>query len=216
MDRFNVAQGVPFCVRRSGIAVAPAQQGLTLVELLIAMAVGFVTLASAGVVLLLHLRTTGGLELAQRQRDNAVRLDYLMQIEASEAALVRTNQSLSACEGASGVNSFATFVVPRDEGDYQSLLNVSLIHYYNQAGSVWRCGPPVAANGVLIHYDGDGNPSGLQSGIAVREASLTAPTGGVCQGQSTNDRQLVYQLTFSEPAYAPDCSIARVRTVRID
>lgn len=216
MDRFKLAQGAHSCFKTCGGMPLPAQQGLTLVELLVGMAVGFIVLASAGVVLLLHLRTTGGLELAQRQRDNAVRLDYLIQIEASEAALVETGRSLSACEGASGVSSFATFVVPRDEGDYQSSQNVSFIHYYNQDGNVWRCGPPVAANGVLVHYDSDGNPSGLQSGIAVREASLVVPASGVCQGQVTNARQLVYRLAFDDSAYVPECSIARVRTVRID
>ena len=55
--------------RRSG--------GFTLVELLVALVAGTVVFAAAGSVLLSQVRSTSNLEVAQRQRDNAVRLDTL-------------------------------------------------------------------------------------------------------------------------------------------
>lgn len=199
-------------------ASSPSSGGWTLVEILIALSVGFIILASAGGVLLMHLQTTARLELAQRQRDNSVRLDYLMHVEASEAGSVSDSQNVATgCVGA-GQEAFATFVVPRDEGPYQDPGNVSLIQYYNRDGDVWRCGPPVSRNGVLDHY----SALGPQSGVAVRDATLQEPRDAVtdeavpCNGLTTSERQLVYRLVFDEAVYTPACSIARVRTVRID
>lgn len=185
-----------------------AQAGYTLVELLVAMVTGLAVFAAAGSVLLSHIRSSFKLELAQRQRDNAGRLDYLVQVEASEAALVEEARQLPAgCVG-SGQASVAAFRVPRDVGNYLDTVgNVSFIHYYNHGNDVRRCGPPVQRNGVLNHALG----LGLHDGVAVRDARIELVS---CHGQATNTRQLVYRLVYPS-GYQPDCSIARARTVFI-
>jgi prepilin-type N-terminal cleavage/methylation domain-containing protein len=182
--------------------------GFTLVELLVAMVAGVVVFAAAGSVLISHIRSSSQLELAQRQRDNAGRLDYLVQVEASEAALVEQGRVLPAGCDAAGEASIAAFRVPRDSGDYLDTEgNVSFIHYYNHEGSVRRCGPPVQRNGVLNHAAG----LGLHDGVAVRDGIIELVS---CHGQNTNSRQLVYRLVYQE-GYEPACSIARARTVFI-
>jgi prepilin-type N-terminal cleavage/methylation domain-containing protein len=185
-----------------------AGQGFTLVELLVAMVAGVVVFAAAGSVLLSHLRSSSALELAQRQRDNAGRLDYLVQVEASEAALVEQGRVLPAgCVG-SGEASLAALRVPRDVGNYLDTAgNVSFIYYYNHQDSVRRCGPPVQRNGVLNHAAG----TALHDGVAVRDAQIELVS---CQGQSTNRSQLVYRLVYPG-GFQPACSIARARTVFI-
>ena len=177
-------------------------------ELLVAMVAGVVVFAAAGSVLISHIRSSTQLELAQRQRDNAGRLDYLVQVEASEAALVEQGRVLPAGCDAAGEASIAAFRVPRDSGDYLDTEgNVSFIHYYNHEGSVRRCGPPVQRNGVLNHAAG----LGLHDGVAVRDGIIELVS---CHGQNTNSRQLVYRLVYPE-GYEPACSIARARTVFI-
>jgi prepilin-type N-terminal cleavage/methylation domain-containing protein len=182
-------------------------QGFSLVELLVGLVVVTVIAAGAGTVLLSHVRSVGGLELAQRQRDNAGRLDYLIQIEASESASVLSGGGSlpGGCVG-SGNYVFA-FEVPRDTGGYQQFDNRSTIYYYNDSGNVRRCGPPVARNGVLLHDPG----LALQDGVAVRDASLELVT---CQGEQTAGQILAYRLVYPS-GFQPPCSIARARTVFI-
>ena len=182
--------------------------GFTLVELLVAMVAVQVVFIAAGSVLISHTRSSSNLELAQRQRDNAGRLDYLVQVEASEAALVEQARVLpDGCEGA-GQASSAAFRVPRDSGSYLDTEgNVSFIYYYNHQSHVRRCGPPVQRNGVLNHAAG----LGLHDGVAVRDARIELVS---CQGQSTDTSQLVYRLVYPS-GYQPACSIARARTVFI-
>jgi prepilin-type N-terminal cleavage/methylation domain-containing protein len=182
--------------------------GFTLVELLVAMVAGTLVFAAAGSVLLSHMRSSSQLELAQRQRDNAGRLDYLIQVEASEAALVEQGRVLPAGCEAAGLASIAAFRVPRDSGNYLDTVgNVSFISYYNYQGNVRRCGPPVQRNGVLNHDPG----LGLHDGVAVRDAQIELVT---CQGQATNSSQMAYRLVYPS-GYQPACSIARARTVFI-
>jgi prepilin-type N-terminal cleavage/methylation domain-containing protein len=189
-----------------------AEAGFTLVELLVALVAVQVVFVAAGSVLISHVRSSSNLEVAQRQRDNAARLDYLIQIEASEAAEVVQGLTLpNDCE-ASGQTSTAAFLVPRDEGNYLDRNNVSTIYYYNHRDAnnqdnIRRCGPRVHRNGVLDHTVG----LELHDGVAVRDAGIELVT---CQGQSTNSSQLVYRLVYPS-GYQPACSIARARTVFI-
>lgn len=186
----------------------PGHSGFTLVELLVAMVAVQVVFIAAGSLLISHVRSSSNLELAQRQRDNAGRLDYLVQVEASEAAMVEAGLLLpQGCEAA-GQPSIAALRVPRDSGNYLDTVgNVSFIFYYNHAGNVRRCGPPVQRNGVLNHTAG----LGLHDGVAVRDARIELVS---CQGQNTNSTQMVYRLVFPS-GYQPACSIARARTVFI-
>ncbi len=184
------------------------EAGFTLVELLVAMVAMQVVFIAAGSVLISHVRSSSSLEVAQRQRDNAGRLDYLIQVEASEAALVEQGLALPNGCVAAGQASTAAFRVPRDSGSYLDTEgNVSFIYYYNLDGNIRRCGPPVQRNGVLNHAAG----LGLHDGVAVRDARIELVT---CQGQSTNRSQLVYRLVYPR-GYQPACSIARARTVFI-
>lgn len=197
--------------RRGADQVCPCDSsGLTLVELLIALAIAGTALAIAGSVLVQHMRLVQAMELAQRQRDNATRLDYLIQIEAGEAAEIRYEQAMAGCS--SGGVSVFSFLVPKNSGGYQVSGNNSVIHYYNSSsGDVRRCGPPVNDNGTLNHA-----ANGMQDGIAVREASLVKdPGGGDCPSQLSNSGEVVYRLSYAS-GYEPECSVAVAKTIYID
>lgn len=181
-------------------------RGFTLVELLIALSVSGLVLSAAGAVIVQHMRFVRSLELAQRQRDNAARLDYLIQVEASEAAEVSRSETLSGCARAG--NSEFTLSVPDLEGTYDT--DRSTIHYYNSDGNIRRCGPPSNQNGTLKF-----SSSARQDGIAIREASLSAdPAQVTCDGEVTTSTQVVYQITYQN-GYEPGCSKAQAKTIRI-
>lgn len=209
MVLFRVKKSVP-AINRSMSCVASYQiknQGFSLVELLVGLVVVSVIAAAAGTVLLSHVRSVGGLELAQRQRDNAGRLDYLIQIEASESASVLSGGGSLPGECVGSEDYIFAFEVPRDTGGYQQFDNRSTIYYYNDGGNVRRCGPPIARNGVLLH-----DPTiGLQDGVAVRDARLELVT---CQGEQTTTQILAYRLVYPS-GFQPPCSIAKARTVFI-
>lgn len=182
-------------------------QGFTLVELLVALALAGAVAAAAGSLLLAQMRLSTSVEISQRQRDDATRLSYLVQIESGEAASIEASPVLpSAC--GSGATSRVAFAIPRDTGDYLSLTNVSKVYYFNKDGHLWRCGPPIFRNGVINH---DPTQS-LQAGIAVRNASMNLVT---CSGQATDSLQLAYQIVFSPSSYVPPCSVARAKTLLV-
>jgi prepilin-type N-terminal cleavage/methylation domain-containing protein len=204
---------LPRLVRRPGGVSGDRGSGFSLVELLIALSVVGVIAAAASSALLGQLRTSASLELAQRQRDDSSRLNYLIQIEAGEAASVEANfdgasaspQLPSGCGG--GGDAVAVFVVPRDEGSYLSLDNVSRIYYYNKDGDLWRCGPPVNRNGTIEH-----NSEELKAGIAVRAATIELTD---CLGAETDAKQLAYQLVFTSGTFEPPCGLARAKTLLV-
>ena len=181
-------------------------QGITLVELLVGLVVASLAATAAGSVMLAQIQSSASLELAQRQRDSASRLDYLIQIEAGEAASVVDNPSLpGGCSG--GGTGLIAFRIPRDRGSYLALDNVSFVYYYNKGGDVWRCGPRVERSGILNHD----SSIPLEAGVAVRTASLEKVR---CSGESTNSGQFVYRLVFPT-GYQPSCSVARAKTLLI-
>lgn len=180
--------------------------GLTLVELLAGLVIATVVAAAAGSVLLEQVRSSGSLELAQRQRDNSSRFDYLIQIEAAEAASISKNETLpAACSG--GGSAVVAYKIPRNQGQYLDASNASFIYYYNKLGDIWRCGPPVKRSGVLDHD----SAKPLQAGIAVRAASLEDVS---CNGNVTDSSQFAYQLAFPN-GYKSSCSVARAKTLLI-
>ena len=189
-----------------GLKLLLVDKGFTLVELLIGLVIAGVVASAAGLLLLYQMKSASTLELAQRQRDNAGRFDYLIQIEAAEAASVVENASMpAACSG--GGTAVAAFRIPRDKGQYLDVNNSSLIYYYNKGSDLWRCGPPVKRSGVLDH---DASRP-LQAGIVVRDALLEK---AVCNDEATNKSQLVYQLKYQK-GYRPGCSIASAKTLLI-
>jgi len=193
-------------LRASSLSRAPSGlDGFTLPELLVALVIASVTLASAGAVMLSHIRSVSGLEQAQRQRDNAGRLDYLVQIEASEPGTVLRDIPVS--QGCKAGTAVFAFEVPRNKGAYQQDGNSSFIYYYNDGNDVRRCGPPVLRDGVLDHSEN----APMRDGVAVRDAKIEQVT---CDGESTDDGQAVYKLVYSS-GFQPSCSIARARTVLV-
>lgn len=186
----------------------PADLGFTLVELLVGLVITGVVASAAGAVMVAQIQSSAKLELAQRQRDNSSRLDYLIQIEAGEAASVIVNPTIPVNCSSNGVaTGVAGFRIPRDTGQYLNAANASFVYYYNKGSDVWRCGPPVKRSGVLDH----GLDVSPEAGIAVRDARLEQVT---CSGQVTNEGQFVYRLVFPT-GYQPACSVARAKTLQI-
>lgn len=183
-----------------------SSRGITLVELLVGLVIAGLAATAAGSVMLAQIRSSASLELAQRQRDSASRLDYLIQIEAGEAASVVDNPSMpGVCSG--GGTGLVAFRIPRDRGAYLDITNASFVYYYNKDGDVWRCGPRVERSGILNHDES----IPLEAGVAVRDASLEKVT---CSGETTNAGQFVYRLVFPK-GYQPGCSVARAKTLLI-
>lgn len=182
-------------------------QGLTLIELLLAVVVAGVVAGAAGSVLLAQIKSSAVIELAQRQRDDSSRLDYLIQIEAGEAASVIDSPTLPLACAEAGTTAVVAFRIPRDRGQYLDLTNASNVYYFNNGGAVWRCGPPVKRSGVLDH-----DPAKLlEAGVAVRDATLEKTN---CFGQVTSSGQFVYRLVFPE-GYQPGCSVASAKTLLV-
>lgn len=136
--------------------ISTAQIGFTLPELLVASLIAALVAVITAQVMIRQLLEGRRLEVAQRLREDVSRLNYLVQIEASEAESIEYDSPFTGCSVA-GDDSF-TFVVPQDDGEYASSTNVSRIIYYNAVDvaaddgvSIWRCGPPVTRNGVLRH-----------------------------------------------------------------
>lgn len=181
--------------------------GFTLIELLLGLVITGVVASAAGALMVAQIQSSAKLELAQRQRDNSSRLDYLIQIEAGEAASVIVDPSIPASCSSPGATGVAGFRIPRDSGAYLNVANASFVYYYNKGSDVWRCGPPVKRSGVLNH-DSSVLP---EAGIAVRDAKLEKVN---CSGQVTSEGQFVYRLVFPS-GYQPECSVARAKTLQI-
>jgi prepilin-type N-terminal cleavage/methylation domain-containing protein len=155
--------------------------GFTLPEVLVA------TLIAAGIVVITaqlminQLLEERRLEVAQRLREDVSRLNYLIQIEASEAEEIAYGAGANPVGCPGGGDSF-TFLVPRPTGTYADDSNRSRVQYYNanDAGipSIWRCGPPVTRNGVLIH---NANPVNT-AGIVMRNAQLNLDPSSTARG----------------------------------
>lgn len=185
-------------------------QAFTLVELLVALVISGIGLAAAGAVIVQHIKMVKNLELAQRQRDNATRLDYLVQIEVGEAQEIVVGESSalgSKCVNppSDAVGELVCFVIPKDIGGYSS--SFSNVYYYNYDGSVWRLGPRVNRNGTLRHSGGS------ISGIAIRDGSIDF--AAACSDEMSNPGQFVYRLDY-DSGYEAGCSIAYAKAVYIN
>jgi prepilin-type N-terminal cleavage/methylation domain-containing protein len=171
--------------------IPTAQRGFTLPELLVASLIAALVAAITAQVMISQLLEGRRLEVAQRLREDVSRLNYLVQIEGSEAESIEYNSPFEGCDTA-GVNSF-TFVVPQDDGAYASSTNVSRVIYYNADDadsdddvSIWRCGPPVTRNGVLRH--GETNVAGP----VIRNAQLELNPDG-CSAASSQ-RSVLFRV----------------------
>ncbi len=198
--------------RRHG---SPAAQGFTILELLLTSVIGSLLFAVMASVIVSHIRTTSTSELGQRVRDDANRINYFIQTEASESSSVDPAPAAPSCSGApAGAVPLFGLNVPINTGEADLATNVVRIVYYSAAGNLRRCGPAINTNGSLIYT---GAPV---DGIVSTNTTLTVLSGGsTCQGSVTDTRQVAYRLLFNDvtisgaPANVqPPCALARARS----
>lgn len=187
-----------------------AFNGFTLPELLVATILAAAVVAVTGQVMIGQVLEGRRLEAAQRIRENYSRLNYLVQIEASESRrVVQGDGGLSGqCPG----DIMITMAIPRADGDYEDQLDVSIVQYSNGAldgvSGIIRCGPGVEQNGVLIH----GQPS--VEGLVVSNAELLEPCRPLTP--TTTGRQVSYTVEFLGGNFgAPvgECVVAHAKSV---
>ncbi|QPN58969.1 prepilin-type N-terminal cleavage/methylation domain-containing protein [Synechococcus sp. CBW1002] len=80
--------------------------GFTLVELLVTIAAGAFLMAGAASLITSQIRSNIVSELAQRVRDDANRLNFLLQTEAGEAISITRSGSIPNNCGESGTTAF--------------------------------------------------------------------------------------------------------------
>jgi prepilin-type N-terminal cleavage/methylation domain-containing protein len=208
--------------------------GYTLVELLVALIVGGIVLASAGVTLLVFLRSASKYEAGQSTREVASRVNYLIQVEASESKSIVTNFSTTPvpAEVESGcalgsVQPLFMFNVPEAKGEYGEDGETSYILYYRLNGDVRRCGPQVLKNGQIQQgsdtgaVDSSGSPiisaPAYTDGVVMRSASMQVVTSpvAICGSEVSSDRKLVVEMNFTGVPWKPECTIAKAKTVYV-
>lgn len=184
----------------------------SLVELLIAVVAGVALVSSVSYGITTQLRSTQIAELAQRTRDDANRLNYLIQTEASEAVTTAQGQTISNCaSGANGKTSLFSLTIPRPTAQFDDLSNIATIYYYSDTNGgitdLRRCGPAILRNGSLSF-------SSNVDGIVNANTALTLVT---CQGTASSNREVAYQLQLNDLAggYRPPCAIARAKAFRV-
>lgn len=204
-----------------------AQDGYSLVELLIALLVTSIIVGAAGFVLTEFLGSSRKIEVAQRVREAANRLNYLVQIEAGEASSINTawttpvynGATLSACAFSAGVDTpLFSLVIPEKKGAYGVGALSSPVYYYLKAGNLRRCGPQVEPNGILKQSpDGGANPPQYVDGIVIRDASISVVNSAnpACGNSITGAKTLVYTLAFPGVGWTPTCTVARAKTVYV-
>lgn len=128
-------------------------QGFTLVELLVAAAVGTVVAAAAGDLMLSNMRSGAALEATQRLRTDWSRTSHFIESEvalservitdASRLNLAQCTTSISAAEFKFGLE------VRRDlpPALYFVKSNAADSLEWNGDSSLWRCGPSINENG---------------------------------------------------------------------
>lgn len=180
-----------------GNRFSPRADGFTLPELLIAAIIAALLTAATAQVMIGQLLEGRRLEAAQRVRENFSRLNYLVQIEASEAERMEVGGTAPGC----GSQGF-TLWIPRPDQTYGPTGNRSGVQYFVANGEIWRCGPRVFQNGTLSHpsatVESDGSVTvgtdGIVSGPVVRNATF-ALVNPPPSGQEV--KQLTYQVDFT-------------------
>lgn len=203
----GVVAGVPRRLRRS-------EQAFSLVELLISVVAGVALVSALAYTITGQIRGTQVQERAQRSRDDATRLDYLIQTETSEAYAITVGGTVSNCSAAAnGRPALFSLSIPRPTGQFDTASNVATIHYYSltsgQVTDLRRCGPAILRNGAL-----DFSANANVDGIVSANTSLSLVT---CNGTVSSDREVAYQLLLSDltGGYRPPCAIARAKAFRV-
>ena len=198
----------------------------SLVELLLAVVAGTALVSALAYTITGQIRGTRTQELAQRSRDDANRIDYLIQTEASEAVTTSQGQTISNCvSAANGTTSLFSLTVPKPTGQFDTATNIATIYYYSTTTSgltdLRRCGPAIQRNGSL---DFSANVDGVvaaNTALCVVTSTGTIPAN--CNPQctagtpSSSNREVVYRLQLNDQpgGYRPPCAIARARAFRV-
>lgn len=146
------------------MAGRPQQAGFTLLELLIALALGGMLIGLASSVITSHLRTTQKQAELQRMRDHWGRINFFLETEIREGQSLGTEDGTGIC--ASKPNRVLTITVPNPSAPSTP----GRIVYYNNGVDLWRCGPAVNRDGTLDFAN-------QTDGILVENASLSLPAG---------------------------------------
>lgn len=188
------------------------EQAFSLVELLIAVVAGMALFSAIVYTITGQIRGTQVQERTQRSRDDASRLNYLIQTEASEAVTIALGGTVSNCAAAAnGKPALFSLTVPLPTGQFDTLTNVATIYYYGlstgQLTDLRRCGPAIQRNGSLDF-------TATVDGIVSANTSLTLVT---CNGTVSSDREVAYQLVLNDlvGGYRPACAIARAKAFRV-
>lgn len=179
--------------------------GFTLPEVLIAFLIFAALAGVTAQVMLGSVLQNRRLEFSQRHREDFSRLNYIIQVESSEAQEIGTQ--LPTGQGSNVFNVCANnspkivLWLPDPRAEYGSVTRSPAdlpIVYCNQGGqnasnNILRVGPSVDQNGQLdISYKNSGalDYSGLSNGIAVPNAVLSSVT------LSQQNRSFSYQVSF--------------------
>ena len=207
--------------------------GYSLVELLISVVLGVTLVSAVSYVITGQIRGSQDTERAQRTRDDATRLNYLIQTEASEAVeLVDPTDATKASEmvvagcsayangdpSPNGTTALFVLKIPLPAGDIDArvLDNIpasARIYYYARNGGLDRCGPTIQRNGSLNLTVSSGAVA-LVPGVVSANTTFQRVT---CNGVSSTGREVGYQLQFTavRGGYSPPCAIARAKAFRV-
>jgi type II secretory pathway pseudopilin PulG len=189
-----------------------SQLSFSLLELLISVVLGTALVSAVFYVITGQIRGASKEELAQRTRDDATRLNHLIQTEASEAVTTTQGQTISNCAAAAnGRTSLFALTIPRPTAQFDDLTNVTTIYYYSTTSSgitdLRRCGPAIQRNGSLDF-------STMVDGIVSANTGLNLVT---CNSTTSSSREVAYQLQLNDVSngYSPPCAIARAKAFRV-
>lgn len=215
----------PRCLPHHPPHLARRGAAFSLVELLISVVVGVALVSSVSYGITIQIRGAQDTERSQRSRDDATRLNYLIQTEASEAVRTVIGGTVSNCvAAANGKAALFSLTIPLPTGQFDTLANVTSIYYYSEpstGGDLRRCGPSIDRNGALNFTAMVDGVVSANTGFCVVTSTGTIPED--CNPQcpvgtpTSTDREVVYRLQLNDVpgGYRPPCAIARAKAFRV-
>lgn len=157
---------------RLSSTTAPGARAFTLVELLIVVALGVLVTTTAGTVAISSARSERSQFRAQQRHNDWSRLSSFLANEVGEGGRVRTNTppadlASNGCSLPAGGSLLFSVDIPIAT-DTGTPVRRS-VHYYttgsDESTILFRCGPPINANGRLNAVTTSFTPARLLSGI---------------------------------------------------
>ena len=174
-------------------------QGFTLVELLVAAAVGTVVAAAAGDLMLTNMRSGAALEATQRLRTDWSRTSHFIESEVALSERVITDASLLNLAQCTTSISAAEFKfgleVRRDlpPAIYFVKSNAADSLEWTGDSSLWRCGPNINENGEYTNMI-TGSSTSLLSAQRMVDGMNSNCTLSVTPSQDGVSKSLQYRL----------------------